>query len=66
MAIKSSWGQSINTSAFGKVYQTTEFSEYIFTELVGDFNAYYKRVNDDSGTLENEAASFDNLFNILT
>lgn len=66
MANSSSWGQSINTIGFGKIYQTTYFGEYIFTELVGDFNDYYKRVNDDSGTLENQAYSFNNLFNTLT
>jgi hypothetical protein len=47
-----SWGQIQNSIGHGTIYNESWVGEYIFTSVVGDGNDFYKRVNDDSGTME--------------
>lgn len=50
--MQSNWGQIQNNIGHGTIYNQSWIGEYIFTTVVGDANDFYKRVSDDSGTME--------------
>lgn len=61
MKNKFAWGQGINKIDWGSIYNQSWVGEYIFLTVVGDGNALYKRVSNDSGLMEAHACLVDNI-----
>jgi hypothetical protein len=49
------WGTITNNISYGTIYNESWTGEYKFVTIVGDGNDMYKRITDDSGSMEANA-----------
>jgi hypothetical protein len=61
----SAWGTIINNISYGTIYNESWTGEYKFVTIVGDGNDMYKRITDDSGSMEANACLVNTFNNTI-
>ena len=59
------WGTITNNIGHGTIYNESWTGEYKFVTIVGDGNDMYKRIPDDSGSMEANACLVNTFNNTI-
>ena len=59
------WGTITNNIGHGTIYNESWTGEYKFVTIVGDENDMYKRITDDSGSMEANACLVNTFNNTI-